>query len=273
MTRFEAFRSRGGTPLLLDSACGTRLIDRGLSLADSDPSLWVLDRAGQILDLHRRDVSAGSDILLTATFGANRRRLALFGRSLEVEALNRRAVAIAREVAEDRLVVGSIGPPIDRDGIRDLREQAEWLRDAGCDAIAFETFDPTWASVVLKECRRSLLIPFVVSLHSPRSYPADALKRLEADGADVLGANCQADLLSATLDLEFLARSTSLPLWLKPGGGLPGGPPIGPQSFSEEAKRWLALGVGFLGGCCGTDESHLAALRLLISSAGGLSHP
>src|SRR3954470_1098837 len=103
--RFRAALARG--PLLLDAALGTRLIARGLDPARDDPALWNLDRPDDVLDLHRRDVAAGADALLTNTFGATRLTLARLGRSDAVVEINRRAVALARQAAgPDRFVLG-----------------------------------------------------------------------------------------------------------------------------------------------------------------------
>src|SRR5829696_8699488 len=101
--RFRAALARG--PLLLDAAMGTRLMARGLDLAHDDPCLWNLDRPDEVLDIHRRDLRAGSDAVLTNTFGANRLSLRRLGRSDQVAAINHRAVELARQAAgPDRLV-------------------------------------------------------------------------------------------------------------------------------------------------------------------------
>ena len=97
--------------LVMDSAMGTRLIARGLDLRSDDPALWNLSRPEDVLDCHARDVSAGADVLLANTFGANRPNLDRLGRSSDLLAINRRAVALAREAAgPGRFVLGSIGP-------------------------------------------------------------------------------------------------------------------------------------------------------------------
>ena len=67
-------------PVVLDAALGTRLLALGLDLATDDPALWNLSHPESVADLHRRDVGAGADALLTNTFGANRPRLARLGR-------------------------------------------------------------------------------------------------------------------------------------------------------------------------------------------------
>src|SRR5262249_4873838 len=80
-----------GRPLRLDRGVGPRLIAGGLSLADDAPCLWNLAHPERVLEVHRLDVEAGADALVTNTFGANRAWLARFGRRDEVESLNRKA--------------------------------------------------------------------------------------------------------------------------------------------------------------------------------------
>ena len=125
--------------LVLDAAMGTRLIARGLDLSGDDPSLWNLSHPEVVRELHARDVAAGSDAVVTNTFGANRHWLARYGRAGEVAAINRRAVELAREAAgPGRFVLGSIGPTASEvPGA--AREQAEALAGSGVDALLFET--------------------------------------------------------------------------------------------------------------------------------------
>src|SRR3954453_4253877 len=86
--RLRAAMARG--PLVLDAAMGTRLIARGLDLLGDDPALWNLSHPGVVRELHARDVAAGSDAVVTNTFGANRIWLARYGRAKDVAEINRR---------------------------------------------------------------------------------------------------------------------------------------------------------------------------------------
>src|SRR4051794_5009734 len=105
--RFRASMARG--LLVLDAAMGTRLIARGLDLSCDDPALWNLSHPEVARGLHALDVAAGSDAVVTNTFGANRSWLARYGRAGDVAAMNRRAVELARQAAgPNRFVVGSI---------------------------------------------------------------------------------------------------------------------------------------------------------------------
>jgi 5-methyltetrahydrofolate--homocysteine methyltransferase len=102
-----------GRPLLADGATGTNLFAMGLASGES-PELWSETHRDKILSLHRSFVDAGADIILTNSFGGNRRRLALHGLDGRVGELNRRAAEIAREAADRAgravAVAGSVGP-------------------------------------------------------------------------------------------------------------------------------------------------------------------
>lgn len=249
-------------PLLLDAAMGTRLIAQGLRLEHDDPAFWNLSRPEAVTDVHQRDVEAGSRALVTNTFGASRPWLARFGRAGEVRAINRSAVALARRAAgPDRLVLGSIGPAAADEPDGSL-EQAEALAEAGVDAILFETHRADAAALALRRVRPALpFLPLVVSLSAWPDDLAETARRLAGLGASALGVNCQADL-AAVLSLARLLRSvTDLPLLFKPSAGLPGTPLTGPAKFAEALAPLAGLGPVLAGGCCGTTESHVAALR------------
>jgi methionine synthase I (cobalamin-dependent) len=255
-------------PLVLDAGMGTRLVARGLDLASDDPALRNLTHPEAVADVHARDVAAGADAVLTNTFGANRRWLARFGRADSATEVNRRAVALARQAAgagaagRPVFVIGSVGPTASDDPDA-CRGQAEALLDAGADALLFEThrFDQAVAAL---QAVRSLVpdaTPVWVSLvdwPAPVSEPA---RRLEDLGAAVLGVNCVPGVRPALATARALAGATWLPLLVKPNAGRPGDPPEGPGAFARAVPALLACGVRLLGGCCGTDERHVAALR------------
>ncbi len=248
-------------PLVLDAAMGTRLIARGLDLAGDDPALWNLSHPEVVRELHGRDVAAGSDAVVTNTFGANRCWLARYGRAGDVTAINRRAVELARAAAgPGRFVVGSIGPTASR-APDASREQAEALAVSGVDALLFETHSLEHAERALDQVGGTVSLPLLVCLLDwPRS-PAEPARRLADLGAAALGANCQHGMEPVLHLAEALHRVTDLPLILKPGAGLPGEPPASPESFARAVSTLEALGARLIGGCCGTTEAHVAALR------------
>jgi 5-methyltetrahydrofolate--homocysteine methyltransferase len=249
--------------ILLDAAMGTRLIARGLDLATDDPCLWVADHADEVSRVHRLDVAAGSDALVTNTFGANRAWLGRFGRSGEVEAINRLGVELARLAAgPGRFVIGSIGPTAS-DHPPALIEQAEALVESGADALLLETHRLDQAEAALRTLR-DFPIPILASLFAWPGSIAETARRLIDLGALAIGSNCQVGVGPA-LDLaRTLRASCDHPLLIKPSVGLPGSPPDYPESFALAVPELLSLGVRLIGGCCGTTESHVSALRAAL---------
>lgn len=259
----DALRDR---PLVLDAAMGTRLLARGLDLAVDDPCLWNLARPDDVLDLHRRDAEAGADVLLTNTFGASPAALDRLGRAGDFGAINRRAAELARLAAgPGRLVLGSIGP-VGHDRPGSTRRQAEALAEAGVDGLLLETHTPDQALRQLREhLRDGPAVPRLVSLGPPGDPDPDAARALLDLGAVALGWNCL-DGMPPTLDA--LARlAAAVPRLAQPSAGLPGRPPATPDSFADAVPRLLALGARLIGGCCGTTEAHVAALRRAVDEA------
>ncbi|MEO6812215.1 MAG: homocysteine S-methyltransferase family protein [Isosphaeraceae bacterium] len=257
----DALRQR---PLLLDAAMGTRLIARGLVLGHDDPCLWNLDRPDEVLGVHRLDVEAGADAVLTNTFGANRNMLVHYGREHDLIPINRDAVALAREAAGlDRFVIGCIGPMANQ-ALNDSGEQAAILIDAGVDALVFETHDVSEALRALAAPLGGHSIVRLVSLRGETPPTPLDVQELIHQGARAIGTNCLLGVGPTSLWLERLPTLADFPLIVKPSAGLPGEPMEQPEAFAEAVPRWLALGVRLIGGCCGTTEAHVAALRAAI---------
>lgn len=258
----ECFRAaiRART-IILDAAMGTRLKAVGLALDHDDPALWNLTHAGEVADVHRRDRRAGADALTTNTFGANRCWLDRYGRADQLETINRRAVMLAREAAGvDGFVIGDVGPTgLGKSGA--IREQVRILVEAGIDALLLETFRLDQAESALREIAGSVAVPLLVSLFEWPDPPVEPAVRLIDAGADVLGMNCRPGMAEA---IEFAGRlrdATELPLLVKPSASSPEDAVREAATFAAAVPRLEALGVRLIGGCCGTTEVHVAALR------------
>ncbi|WP_406701034.1 homocysteine S-methyltransferase family protein [Singulisphaera sp. Ch08] len=248
-------------PLLLDAAMGTRLVERGLQLTEDDPALWNLARPEVVAEIHRRDIEAGAQVLLTNTFGANRKWLSRFGRAADFTAINRQAVELAQlEAGPTGFVVGSIGP-IAADEPGAYRDQAEILVDAGVDGLIFETHRLDQAVIALERVAPALSVPLLISLFAWPEPTDEAVHRLADLGASAVGLNCVVGMKSARQIAESLRRATMLPLIVKPSAGFPGEAMASPESFALEAAALLALAPVMVGGCCGSSESHVVALR------------
>jgi 5-methyltetrahydrofolate--homocysteine methyltransferase len=143
-------RLQSGKPIVLDGATGTNLQARGLERGQPG-EFWLMEHPEQIVQLHRDFIAAGSDLILTCSFGGTSLRLEHIGMAGRVAEVNQRAVMLAREAAEgtDTLVAGSIGPtgqllkpfgalePAEAEAA--FAGQARVLSEAGVDALVIET--------------------------------------------------------------------------------------------------------------------------------------
>lgn len=271
--------------LVADGATGTNFQDMGIEPGVA-PEEWVFDAPDRVAELHRSFVDAGSDLVLTCTFGASPVRLEdspLAGRTRE---LNTRAAEIAREaVGEEILVAGSMGPtgqlvepfgPLTRDaGLATFAEQARALVEGGVDLLVLETFFALDEAVWAAEAIRTVTdLPLVMSFSFDQGTrtmmglsPADVTAAAEPFGLAALGANCGRSLDdTAQLVSEFLDAGLSSPLWVKPNAGVPKVVASGvvypedPDSFAARVGGFAARGARIVGGCCGSTPAHLAAL-------------
>ena len=284
-------------PLLADGAMGTLLFAGGVpqracldELATTRPQL--------IGSIHRAYLEAGADLIETATFGANRVRLAAFGLAAETHAFNRAAARVARDsrdvAGRDALVAGSLGPlgaptrdllRLDETRIREAyREQIDGLLEGGVDLLVFETFvDLRHLLVAIDEARRATAdLPIVAQLTfgeelelADGSSPGAAAAALAGAIVDVIGVNCGAGPHACLEAIEGMgapaaddpARS------ILPNAGLPQrieGQFVyaaGPEYFGSMLPRMLAAGASLVGGCCGTTPAHIAAMRGAIDGA------
>ncbi len=247
---------------------GTRLIAHGLDLRGDDPALWNLSREDMVLSLHRRDRRAGADVLLTNTFGASQRNLDRLGRGGDIQQINKAAVRLARIAAGPiGMVLGSIGPYPQEDPPSVTFEQARILVESGVDGLVLETYRLDQALKTVEALRTRLELPIVVSLYSwPEAMDAAARRLLDA-GADVLGVNCGTGPDSAIEATERFCRASHSAWMVKPSAGISNGPIASPMQFAEMTRRFRQLGVQMMGGCCGTDHTHIAAIRQALDEA------
>jgi 5-methyltetrahydrofolate--homocysteine methyltransferase len=224
-------------------------------------------------------VEAGSQVLLTNTFRANRLALQAHGLAGKVDEINRAGVAISRQAAGSALVFASIGPSGQRFlpgqvAAKELREafaeQARSLAAAGADALVLETFLDLDEAQIALAAAREIGLPVVVCMvfleGKARSTPEQAAEVLTAAGADVMGANCGQGIAGFVSVCRRLRAATDRPLWIKPNAGLPQIVDgklvyrITPEEFAAYGPVLRAAGADFLGGCCGTTPEFIRAL-------------
>ena len=292
----DRLRDRLATgPLLADGAMGTLLFSRGI------PQRAVLDelvstRPELIGAIHREYLAAGADIIETATFGANRIRLAPNGLGDQAGRFARRGAQIAREARDvtgrDVLVAGSIGPlgapsreilHLDERAIRgSFRETVDGLLEGGADLFWFETFALIdHLAIAVEEARAAAAdLPIVAMLTfgedlalADGTAPGAAAASLASSAdVDVIGVNCGAGPVGC---LDALAAMGAAGRAILPNAGLPQrveGQFIyaaGPDYFGRMVGDMLDAGAAIVGGCCGTTPEHVAAMRSAIDARAG----
>lgn len=275
--------------LLLDGSMGVMLQQRGLPPGYA-PDLWNLERPDIILDVHREYVNAGSDIILTNTFGATRLRLAEYGAAERIREINQEAVKIARKAAGARIfVAGDIGPcgaaiypmgelPFD-EAVDIFTRQAEVLVSSGCDLIVIETmFDliEVKAAVMgVKMVNKGLPIAALMTftqdgLTDTGTDPETAAVVLEGLGVDIVGANCSTGPSEMVGVVRKMAASTDACICAQPNAGLPTNIdgrtifPMSSEDIASHSEEFVNAGVNILGGCCGTTPDYICLLSRRI---------
>jgi methionine synthase I (cobalamin-dependent) len=290
MTKFQDRLAQGGI-LIADGATGTTLQKAGLP-SGMAPERWNLENPDAIRALHRGYVEAGSDLILTNTFGGSRLRLEMEELGDRTHEINLAAARLAREVAGDKvMVLGDMGPTgqlmepmgtLTYDTAVDVfAEQAAALAEGGVDAILIETMsDLNEAKAAVEGARRATELPILVTMsfdtHGRTMMgvkPEDAAKELWAMGIDAVGANCGRTL---TENLEAIQKMREvLPeatLMAKPNAGLPhmeGGESVydvTPEIMADYAQKFAALDVKIFGGCCGSTPDHIEAASRVLRS-------
>lgn len=279
-------RLQSGDILILDGATGTNLQRRGLPVG-MPSDIWVVDNPDAVTQLHRDFLQAGSDIILTDTFGSSRIHLQHAGLMDRFEQNNRRAVELARQVVEgtNTLVGGSMGPlgemlqPYgmldEADAEKGYAEQARVLSEAGIDLLVIETqFDINEARAALRGARAVTDLPLVCSFSYDRGTrtmmgvkPIQVAKELAEAGISAVGINCGRSLEDNFKALKELREATGLPIWFKPNAGLPRTDEEGhlfydvtPEMMAAMVPEWVEAGAQLIGGCCGTSPEHLQAI-------------
>ena len=284
-----------GRPLLADGATGTNLFEVGLQSGDN-PEAWNATHPDRIQALHQRFVDAGADIILTNSFGGNRRRLMLHNLEERTRELNRLAAENARSVADKAarrvVVAGSVGPtgdllaplgPLTEDeAVEVFVEQMQGLREGGADVVWIETMSAPEEIRAAARAAAQVGMPFTATASfdtagrtmmglAPESY-AELFDAFETAPL-AFGANCgvgASDLLVSILGMTS-ARPDAIVI-AKANAGIPQwhGTHIhysgSPELMALYADLAINSGAHIIGGCCGTQPSHLAAMRKALDA-------
>ncbi|MDR0362795.1 MAG: homocysteine S-methyltransferase family protein [Planctomycetota bacterium] len=274
--------------VLSDGAWGTMLQDRGLKPGEC-PELWNMDRAAEVEAIARAYVDAGSEMILTNTFGGSRYKLAkytLADRAAEIVAAG---VGLSRAASGGRaLVAVSVGPTgeflepygdeTEEDMLAAFGEQIAAAAGAGADVVCVETMTSAEeaalavraAKTVAPELDVVATMTFDPGRNGFRTMMGVDVRRaaeaLAAAGADVLGANCGNGMEQMTIVIREYAGATGKPLLAHVNAGVPrlvdGRTVFGesPESLAFGVPALVAAGARIVGGCCGTTPAHIQAM-------------
>jgi len=295
MTVLHDLIAERGT-LLIDGAMGTELFARGLGSGDP-PEMWNVDHPDRVTAVHADYMAAGSDIVLTNSFGGTGFRLKLHKLQDRCIELNRAAADVARAAADAHLdatgrrvlIAGSMGPsgellvPMGDMTMATcadaFREQAAGLAEGGADLLWLETMSHLDEVTAAVEGARSVTdLPIVATLSFDTAGRTmmgvtgeDAVRRLVEVGVDAVGANCGNNLADTEAALHEM-RSTDPDVLLvsKANAGMPEwhGTELHysgePEVMAAHAIRQRDAGVQIIGACCGSAPRHLAMMRQVL---------
>ena len=284
MKKEELYRLLENGPVYLDGATGSNLQKAGMPTGVC-PEQWILDHPDVILDLQKRYIEAGTQILYAPTFSGNRIKLEEYGLADKIVEINTKLVQLCREAAGEKgLVCGDMtmtGESLEPMGDLELeelidiyKEQAKILYEAGVDLFVVETMmslaETRAAVLAIKEtCDLPIMVSMTFDEKGKTLYgntPEGCMVVLQSLGADVVGINCSTGperMADMVLQMKPYAN---VPILAKPNAGLPqmvDGETVydmGPEEFASFGPMLMEAGAAVLGGCCGTTPEHIASL-------------
>ena len=287
--------------LLGDGAMGTQLQQAGLEPGGCGEA-WNIEHPDRVLAIQKKYVEAGSDCLITNTFGGSGIMLKRHEHGGEVESINQAGARIAREAFGGRegYMIGDIGPfgglmepygEVTEESVRDaFREQAMALVSGGVDAIIIETQTSLEELGLGLRAAREAGAPCVIgSMAYDVTFdgeeirtmmgigPEDAAEFMAENGADVIALNCGSgvDVAWAARAVERYRRISDLPTMAQPNAGLPELVDMEvvyrqtPEEMTAELSALISAGANIVGGCCGSSPAHLRLFRKLLDETQG----
>jgi len=269
-------------PVLTDGAWGTQIMKRGLQPREC-PDAWNLTHPDKVEEVAREYVDAGSRVILTNTFGANRYALGKFGLADGVAEINIKGVDISRRAAGTKAYVfASMGPTgkllatreVTEDDLRQaFEEQAQAMAKAAPDAIVVETMMDLIEARIAATAAKETGLPVVACLVFDSGKLKDrtmmgntveqAVEVLSGVGVDAIGANCGQGIEAFVPICKRMRAATELPLWMKPNAGRPESVEgrtvyrTTAQDFVRFVPELIQAGANFIGGCCGSEPAFI----------------
>jgi len=277
-----------------DGAWGTFFQKKGIKPGEC-PELWCIDKPGEVLDVARRYVEAGADMIESNSFGASRYKLEFYGLADRMAEINEAAARISCEAAGSSCwVIASMGPTgkmlvtgeVTEDELyAAFKEQALALARGGARAFCIETMSAAdEAALAIRAARENtdceVICTFTFQRGAKGQYrtmmgvsPAKAAEEAIKAGAHIVGPNC-GNGMEYMLEIvkEMRAAAGATPILVHANAGLPqvvNGVDVFPESPEEMAARVQAVveaGANIVGGCCGTTPAHIMAIRKAVDA-------
>ena len=266
--------------LIFDGAMGTMIQQSGVEMGEN-PELLNFTHPEIIIEIHRKYIAAGADVITTNTFGANSFKLAGTGYTpcqVIAEGVKLASDAGASLVAADIGPIGKLLEPLGDltfdEAYEAFKEQAVAAEKAGADILLVETMtDLGQMRAALLACKENTALPVIGTMsfeEGGRTFTGCSIEVMAltiSPLADAVGINCSLGPNEMLPMVERLVKVTNKPILIQPNAGLPcfeNGCThyhVTPEEFKESMKKIAALGVEMLGGCCGTTPDFIAAIK------------
>jgi len=287
--------------LVCDGAMGTQLMLAGLANGDCGEA-WNLSHPERVLKIQRNYVDAGTDCLISNTFGGSRLMLKRHGHVEQLREINQAGVRIAREAFGGRegFVLGDLGPlgailqpygDLPEDEARAAyEEQARALVEAGADAIIIETQTSLEEIGVAIDAAKAAGAPCIIAslaydLSADKTFyvtmmgvtPERAAEFAQERGADIIALNCGTgmDMTGAAMVAKQYRDACNLPVMVQPNAGRPVLENMKavykqlPADMAKNVPDALAAGANIIGSCCGSTPDHTRAIHEVIAKFNG----
>ena len=280
----------GKRMIFLDGATGSNLINSGMKPSDC-PETWILENESIFIELQKKYIMAGTDILYAPTFTANRIKLEEYGLDNQVDEYNQKLVGLTKRaiegarvdrniyIAADMTMTGRQLKPIGNMDFEDLievyKEQARSLVKAGVDLFAIETMmslqEARACVIAIKEtCNLPIFATMTFDESGKTLFGSDPVTCalvLEKLGVNAIGANCGFGPDKMANIIRKMAAVSNLPIIAKPNAGVPSLVEDGStvynmdaDTFAQEMIKIVEVGATIVGGCCGTTDEYIRAL-------------
>ncbi len=281
--------------ILLDGGFGTELIKNGFPQG-ACPESWNDEKPDVVQKIHKSYYDAGSDAVLTNSFGGTAIKLRAYNLENKCFDLNRLAALIANEVKpEGRFLGGSMGPTgkflkphgefTEEEFEEAYAEQARGLTAGQVDFLLIETqYDLIEALCAFRGARKASDLPVFLTMtfnHHPKGFFTlmgnsvdQFLEAMEREGVPVVGSNCTLNSAEMVELVKIMREKTSLPIIAQANAGKPSLSEEGEVAYSQGMEDYLrfipqiiANGADIIGGCCGTDPDYIARMSEIVKTS------